>query len=82
VVVGTWFAGILSALIMASGNGSLSYQWGLSTQRYLPDMQKRQQAYSELLGEKAVIAQYPFSRFEAYILKCCSKNVFEPLRAA
>ncbi len=45
----------------------LSYHFGLNSQIQLTGMQKRQQAYSELMGEQAVIAQYLFSRFEAYV---------------
>ncbi len=51
--------GLLIALVIAGV--------GYTTQVHITNKQKRQQAYSELLGEKAVIAQYLFSRFEAYI---------------
>src|SRR5882724_4787984 len=64
---GTWASSIVAALIIVLGGGYASYHWGLSAQIQLTDRQKRQQAYSELMGEKAVLSQYLVSHFEAYI---------------
>jgi len=64
---GIWTSSIVAALIIALGGGYATYQWGLNTQIQLTRMQKRQQAFSELMGERAVLNQYLFSRYEAYI---------------
>jgi hypothetical protein len=55
-------AALLVALI-----GLASYQWGLRKQLKATDEQRRQQAYSQLLGRKAVMSQLYVSRFEALI---------------
>jgi hypothetical protein len=55
------------ALIVAVFTPYLTYRWGLSRQIVESSKQKKQQAYSELMGRKAVMAQFYVSRFEALI---------------
>ena len=57
----------LAALLVAIITPYLTYQWGLRTQLEATERQKRQQAYSEVLGRKAVMSQLYVSRFEAWI---------------
>lgn len=58
---------VLLAVLSAVLTGYVSYQYGLNTQIKVNNTQKRQQAYSELMGRKAVLKQLYVSRFEALI---------------
>jgi len=66
VPAAVWIPAVV-ALIVAVIAPFLTYQLGLNAQLKLTGKQKRQQAYSELMGEKAVLTQLIVSRFEAFI---------------
>ena len=61
---------ILPALLTLVGvivGAYLTYYWGLKTQINVGDHQKRQQSFSQLMGQKFVTTQLYVSRFEALI---------------
>jgi hypothetical protein len=66
VPASVWIPAVV-ALLVAVIAPFLTYQLGLNAQLKLTGKQKRQQAYSELMGRKLVRAQLYLSRFEAFI---------------
>ena len=66
ILPAVWVPAIV-ALIVAVIAPFLTYKLGLNSQLKLTGKQKRQQAYSELMGHRALITQLLYSRFEAYI---------------
>ena len=57
---------IIGALLVATVTGLLSYRYGLKTQLEATRKDRRQLAYSQLLGHQAMLSQLVVSRFEAF----------------